>query len=77
MELKEFVLDDVPVEKSFPDLARAPPQKQFEQLVTNPDEPVYGTFDDEADYGFDQTRTESDEDFNHASPELVEGDVEG
>ena len=62
MELKGFILDDTSIERFFPDLARAPPRKEFERFVPNPDEPVYGTFDDEADYGFDQTRTESDED---------------
>ena len=77
MELKEFILDDASIERFFPDLARAPPRKEFERLVPNPDEPVYGIIDDDSNYRFDQTRPDDDLDFNQACPELVEGDVEG
>jgi len=71
MELKEFILDDVPIERMFPDLARAPPQKQFERIVPDPEEFVYGTADEvHRDGEFDQTRPDNDSDYNQDSESL-------
>lgn len=42
MELAEFILDAAPGAKLFPDIARAPPRKQFERYTAPTGEPVYG-----------------------------------
>jgi len=73
MELAEFILDAAPIAKLFPDVARAPPRKQFEpfdfaqgrRYAASVGEFVYLP-DDENDEAadFDQTRPERDEDYN-------------
>lgn len=65
MQLAEFILDTAPIAKLFPDTARAPPRKQFERHEADLNEVVYLIADDdEKTADFDQTRPETDADFN-------------
>lgn len=66
MELAEFVIDEIPIAKLFPDAARAPPRKQFGRYETPTGEPVYGHADDEDAGGaeFNQIPKDDDAVFN-------------
>ncbi|MFA5811297.1 MAG: hypothetical protein WC956_03090 [bacterium] len=66
MELKEFVLDEAPIVKLFPDVARAPPRKQFERYVVPEGEFAYGPAVDEEGDGahFGQLPADDDAFFN-------------
>ena len=65
MELAEFILDGKRIEAEFPELARAPPRKQFDRYVAPVGKFVYSPDDENHEAAnFDQTRPERDEDFN-------------
>jgi hypothetical protein len=71
MELYEFILDGMRIEAEFPELARAPPRKQFDRYAVPIGEFAYAPADDFATgarsdeiANYDQTRPERDEDFN-------------
>lgn len=78
MNLKEFIMDEEKITAEFPELARAPPgtvrywappKKLFGKYEPPENEIVYGAPDQIPEYEFDQSRPESDDDYNQACPE--------
>ena len=65
MDLKEFVFDKTIIRKFFSCIARAPPKKILTDYISGNDEFMYSrTEDDIAETDIDQSRPETDDDFN-------------
>jgi hypothetical protein len=57
MELKEFILEENLIKKHFPDVARAPPQKTFEQDPVADDDVIYVMIEGNSSGGVDYNQT--------------------